>query len=66
MAHPTASSGGPEGDQVFDGKVGASPDSTAPPGKTNNGDVAFGAQSLDDLTTETPPGFSDDHTVWPS
>ena len=66
MAHLTASSGGQEGDQVYDGKVGASPDTTVLPGKTINWDVAFGAQSLDDLTIEGSPGFDYDHTVWSS
>ena len=42
MAHPTASSGGQEGDQVYDGKVGGNPDTTVLPGKTINCDVASG------------------------
>ena len=66
MAHLTASSGGQEGDQVYDGKVGGSPDTTVLPGKTINWDVAFGAQSLDDLTIEGSPGFAYDHTLWSS
>jgi hypothetical protein len=52
-------------DQVYDSKVGASPDTTALPGMTIKWNVAFGAQSLDDLKIEGSPGFSDDHTVWP-
>ena len=45
MAHLTASSGGQEGDQVYDSKVGGSPDTTVLPGKTIKWDVASGRRA---------------------
>ena len=52
MAHPTASSGGREGDQIYDGKV------------AQLGRGVRGAEHSTTLTIEGPPGFAYDHTAW--
>lgn len=64
MALLTASSAGQESHQIFDGKVGGSPSTSVLPGKTVKWDVAFGVQSLDDLTIEGSPAFDYANTVW--
>jgi len=57
---------GRDGDQVYNGKVGGSPDTTAPAGEAVHWDVAFRAQSLDDLTIEGSLGWTTPAPCWSS
>jgi hypothetical protein len=66
-AHLTASSGGQEGDQVYDGKVGANLDTTwSCPARLASGTWRSGRRASNDLTIEGSPGFAYNHTMWSS
>ncbi|KHL15696.1 hypothetical protein CLV56_3537 [Mumia flava] len=64
--YSTASSGGREGEEIFDSANGidGTPSTTLRPGKKVSFDLAYAVKDADDIDLEISPGYDDDFNEW--